>query len=72
MYACVFSSSATIYGLGESVPMAEDDRILPINPYGKTKVAIEDMFNDLYNSNINLWKICSLRYLIPLEHIHLA
>ncbi|WP_269605398.1 UDP-glucose 4-epimerase GalE [Prochlorococcus marinus] len=64
-YSLVFSSSATIYGLSDSVPMAEDHKIAPINPYGKTKVAIENIFYDLYNSNINLWKICSLRYFNP-------
>ena len=64
-YSLVFSSSATIYGLSDYVPMAEDHKISPINPYGKTKVAIENMFHDLYNSNINLWKICSLRYFNP-------
>ena len=64
-YSLVFSSSATIYGLSDSVPMTEDHKISPINPYGKTKVAIENMFYDLYNSNINLWKICSLRYFNP-------
>ncbi len=64
-YSLVFSSSATIYGLSNSVPMAEDHRISPINPYGKTKVAIENMFYDLFNSNNNLWKICSLRYFNP-------
>ena len=64
-YSLVFSSSATIYGLSDSVPMAEDHKISPINPYGKTKVAIENMFYDLYNSNKNLWKICSLRYFNP-------
>ncbi|WP_269624695.1 UDP-glucose 4-epimerase GalE [Prochlorococcus marinus] len=64
-YSLVFSSSATIYGLSDSVPMAEDHTISPINPYGKTKVAIENMFYDLYNSNLNSWKICSLRYFNP-------
>jgi len=64
-YSLVFSSSATIYGLSDYVPMAEDHKISPINPYGKTKVAIENIFYDLYNSNINLWKICSLRYFNP-------
>tara|TARA_Y100001968_G_scaffold109363_1_gene98919 strand:- start:1659 stop:2705 length:1047 start_codon:yes stop_codon:yes gene_type:complete len=64
-YSLVFSSSATIYGLCDSVPIAEDHNISPINPYGKTKAAIENMFYDLYNSNINLWKICSLRYFNP-------
>ncbi len=64
-YSLVFSSSATIYGLSDSVPMSEDHKILPINPYGQTKVAIENMFYDLFNSNIKLWKICSLRYFNP-------
>ena len=64
-FSLVFSSSATIYGLSDSVPMAEDHKISPINPYAKTKVAIENMFYDLYNSNKNLWKICSLRYFNP-------
>ncbi len=64
-YSLVFSSSATIYGLSDSVPMTEDHKISPINPYGKTKVAIENMFYDLYNSHINSWKICSLRYFNP-------
>ena len=64
-YSLVFSSSATIYGLGDSDPIKEDHNISPINPYGKTKVAIENMFYDLYKSNNNLWKICSLRYFNP-------
>ena len=64
-YSLVFSSSATVYGLCDSVPMKEDHKISPINPYGKTKVAIENMLYDLYNSNLNLWKICSLRYFNP-------
>ena len=64
-YSIVFSSSATIYGLSDSVPMSEDHKISPVNPYGETKVAIEKMFYDLYNSNTNLWKICSLRYFNP-------
>ena len=64
-YSLVFSSSATVYGLSDSVPISEDHKISPINPYGKTKVAIENIFYDLYNSNMNNWKICSLRYFNP-------
>ncbi len=64
-YSIVFSSSATIYGFPESIPISEEHRILPITPYGKTKVAIENMFYDLYKSNTKLWKICSLRYFNP-------
>ena len=64
-YSIVFSSSATIYGLTDSVPISEDHKIQPINPYGKTKVAIENMFYDVYKSNLKTWKICSLRYFNP-------
>ena len=64
-YSLVFSSSATIYGLTDSKPITEDHKILPINPYGKTKVAIENMLYDLCQSNIHSWKICSLRYFNP-------
>tara|TARA_B100001250_G_scaffold383682_1_gene377831 strand:+ start:920 stop:1966 length:1047 start_codon:yes stop_codon:yes gene_type:complete len=64
-YSIVFSSSATIYGLTESVPIAEDRKLAPINPYGRTKVVIEQMLGDLFKSNINSWKICSLRYFNP-------
>ncbi len=64
-YSIVFSSSATIYGLTSSIPIREDYKISPINPYGKTKVAIEFMFDDLFQSKKNCWKICSLRYFNP-------
>ena len=64
-YSIVFSSSATIYGSSDSIPIVEDNKISPINPYGKTKVAIENIFEDLFISNINSWKICSLRYFNP-------
>lgn len=39
----LFSSSAAIYGEPESVPITEDDRTLPINPYGATKLAMESL-----------------------------
>ena len=64
-YSLVFSSSATIYGLSDYVPILEEQKISPITPYGQTKVAVENLFYDLYKSNENLWKICSLRYFNP-------
>ncbi|MBW3049249.1 UDP-glucose 4-epimerase GalE [Prochlorococcus marinus XMU1403] len=64
-YSLVFSSSATIYGLSDYVPILEEQKISPITPYGQTKVAVENLFYDLYKSNANLWKICSLRYFNP-------
>ncbi len=64
-YSIVFSSSATIYGNTKIVPITENHNISPINPYGKTKVAIENMLFDLFNSDSDKWKICSLRYFNP-------
>ncbi len=64
----VFSSSATIYSskdcsLGES--LVEDSLFSPINPYGNTKLTIENILKDVYYSEPKLWKICNLRYFNP-------
>ena len=64
-FSIVFSSSATVYGSPEFNPIKEEQKISPSNPYGNTKVAIENMLNDLFISNINSWRICSLRYFNP-------
>ena len=62
----VFSSSATIYGLSNNLPLKENADIQPINPYGRTKVAIEQILNDIYNSHTDKWKIANLRYFNPI------
>ncbi len=62
----VYSSSATIYGLSNRLPLKEDSEIKPINPYGRTKVAIEQILNDIYNSESGKWKIANLRYFNPI------
>ncbi len=64
-YSLVFSSSATVYGQPESVPINENDKLLPLNPYGRSKLAIENMLEDVYKSNVKLWKFCVLRYFNP-------
>ena len=64
-FTLVFSSSATVYGLSESFPINEEEKPSPINPYGNTKLAIENMLRDLYSSNLNKWRICVLRYFNP-------
>jgi UDP-glucose 4-epimerase len=64
-YSIVFSSSATVYGLSESIPINEAETISPMNPYGETKVAVETMLTDLYQSDLDLWRIISLRYFNP-------
>jgi len=66
-FACrqlVFSSSATVYGIPESVPLSESAPLAAINPYGRTKLMIEDMLRDLVKAE-PLWRIALLRYFNP-------
>ena len=60
----VFSSSATVYGDPEIVPLTEKAKTEAVNPYGSTKLQIERILKDLYNSD-NSWDICILRYFNP-------
>ena len=62
----IFSSSATIYESNENFLLNEETIIKPINPYGSTKATIEQILNDLYNSEPNDWKIANLRYFNPI------
>lgn len=61
----VFSSSATVYGIPETVPITEDAPLSVLNPYGRTKLVIEDMLRDLYASD-DSWNIALLRYFNPI------
>jgi UDP-glucose 4-epimerase len=60
----VFSSSATLYGYPDTVPIPESAPVCPINPYGHTKAAVERMLTDLAASEPG-WRIASLRYFNP-------
>ncbi len=60
----VFSSSATLYGYPDTVPIPESAPIQPINPYGHTKAAVERMLQDVAASEAG-WRIASLRYFNP-------
>jgi UDP-glucose 4-epimerase len=60
----VFSSSATVYGDQKSVPIKEDASTGPANPYGRTKLVIEDILRDLAASEPG-WKVALLRYFNP-------
>ena len=60
----VFSSSATVYGDPASVPINEDFPLSTTNPYGASKLHIEDMLRDLYVSD-DSWDIALLRYFNP-------
>lgn len=60
----VFSSSATVYGDPQRLPLTEDHPLSATNPYGQTKLVIEEMLRDLYRSDPN-WRISILRYFNP-------
>ena len=61
----VFSSSATVYGNPQYLPIDEDHPIDAINPYGSTKIMIENILSDLSDSD-NDWSFISLRYFNPI------
>jgi UDP-glucose 4-epimerase len=61
----VFSSSAAVYGTPERVPISEDFPLQATNPYGRTKLMIEEILRDLYVSD-NEWSIALLRYFNPI------
>lgn len=64
----VFSSSATVYGEPKELPIKEDHPLNPTNPYGETKLAVENLLRDLYRTSPQ-WKIFILRYFNPVgEH----
>ena len=60
----VFSSSATVYGMPEEVPIHENFPLSATNPYGQTKLMIEQILQDLYISD-RRWSISALRYFNP-------
>ena len=60
----VFSSSATVYGVPKSVPLREDAPLNAVNPYGRTKLMIEEILADLHAAEPG-WAIARLRYFNP-------
>lgn len=61
----VFSSSATVYGVAKEMPLVENMPLGAINPYGRTKLFIEHILKDIYNSD-NSWSVVLLRYFNPI------
>jgi UDP-glucose 4-epimerase len=61
----VFSSSATVYGQPEKMPITEDFPLRAYNPYGRTKLMIEEILTDLHASDPQ-WNIAILRYFNPI------
>lgn len=60
----IFSSSATVYGTCQEMPLKESTSLGATNPYGMTKLFIEQILKDLYASD-NTWDIAILRYFNP-------
>lgn len=60
----LFSSSATVYGVPEKLPLTEDCRLSAINPYGATKLYIERILQDLQHAEPD-WNVVLLRYFNP-------
>lgn len=65
----IFSSSATVYGDPHELPIKEDFPVSPTNPYGRTKLMIEEILKDLHQSD-NEWNIAVLRYFNPVGSHH--
>ena len=61
----VFSSSATVYGNPHTVPITEEFPLSVTNPYGRTKLMIEEILRDIYIAD-NTWNIAILRYFNPI------
>ncbi len=65
----VFSSSATVYGDPATVPITEDFPLSATNPYGRTKLMIEEILKDLSAADSS-WRIAILRYFNPIGAHH--
>lgn len=64
VFNLVFSSSATVYGDPHSVPIRESFPLQATNPYGRSKLIIEDMLRDIAHAELR-WRIALLRYFNP-------
>lgn len=65
VFTLVFSSSATVYGEPETIPIAETCPVgRPTNPYGRSKLMVEDVLRDLARSDPR-WRVALLRYFNP-------
>jgi len=62
----VFSSSATVYGEPEMLPLVEEARLSATNPYGRTKLFVEEILRDAYASDPSKWNVLILRYFNPI------
>jgi UDP-glucose 4-epimerase len=65
-YSLVFSSSATVYGDPQSVPIPETASLSVTNAYGRTKLQVEEILRDLVRGTDKRWKVVILRYFNPI------
>jgi len=65
----VFSSSATVYGDAASMPISEEFPLKTLNPYGRSKLMVEDILRDLFKADPT-WRIALLRYFNPVGAHH--
>jgi UDP-glucose 4-epimerase len=65
VYKIVFSSSCTVYGDPESVPVHEGAALRPVSPYGRSKRHVEELLMDLHASD-ERWRVAILRYFNPI------
>lgn len=66
VHSILFSSSATVYGDPASVPITEDFPTGATNPYGRSKLMVEEILGDLCKAPSSPWKISILRYFNPI------
>jgi UDP-glucose 4-epimerase len=64
MQTLVFSSSCTVYGVPERVPIDEECRLQAVSPYGRTKLYIEELLRDVSSADPS-WSFIILRYFNP-------
>lgn len=64
VFRLVFSSSATVYGHTQQLPISESAPVGPTNPYGRTKLMVEDVLKDVAQAEPR-WSIAVLRYFNP-------
>ncbi|AMO58722.1 UDP-galactose-4-epimerase [Endozoicomonas montiporae] len=69
VFNLVFSSSATVYGDPTSLPIKEDSPLGATNPYGRSKLMVEEILEDLHRSD-SRWNIALLRYFNPIGAHH--
>ena len=62
----IFSSSATVYSPKNEPPLYENYDLSPIDPYGKTKLAVENILKNFCEVKNNNWNVISLRYFNPI------